>query len=303
MTTAPLPEIHNKQNPVAGILWMLACGLFFVGVNGGVHYLGTDLPTAQSAFIRFGWGVIFLMPQLYKILVAGIPGSIWRIHLARGCFHLLAVLLWFYAMARTPIAEVTAIGYLNPVLLTIGTAIFLGEKLAMRRILAIGVALLGALIVLRPGFREVTSGHLSQVGAAFCFAVSYLFAKRLSDLVNVGQAIAVLSLLVTLGLAPLAAMVWAPVTAFQVVSLGAVAVCATLGHYCMGRAFAAAPVTVTQPVVFLQLVWASLMGATLFGEKIDPFVLLGGGVIVASVTYITWREAVLRKKSAPAPAV
>lgn len=71
----------------------------------------------------------------------------------------------------------------------------------------------------------------------------------------------------------------------------------------MTLAFAAAPITVTQPVTFLQLVWAVALGAIVFGEGVDFFVILGGGVIMASVLFITWREAVQRKESRrPIPA-
>ena len=73
------------------------------------------------------------------------------------------------------------------------------------------------------------------------------------------------------------------------------AVFATSGHYCMSRAFAVAPLTVTQPVTFLQLVWATLLGALVFGEGVDGFVLLGGGVIIGAISYITWREARLKR--------
>jgi drug/metabolite transporter (DMT)-like permease len=284
-----------RQNALHGILWMLASGLSFVGVTGIVRSLGTDIPAAQSAFLRFAWGVLFLLPSLWGVVRSGIPLPILRLHLGRGVLHVAAVICWFYAMARIPVAEVTAIGYLNPVLLTLGTAVFLGEKLALRRLAAIGVALIGALIVLRPGLREVTDGHLAQVGAACFFAGSYLFAKRLSQLVGAGQAVAVLSVLVTLGLAPLAWLVWVPVSLEQLLWLALVALCATAGHYCMSRAFAVAPVAVTQPVVFLQLIWATALGALIFAEPVDPFVILGGGVIVAAVSYITWREAMLRR--------
>lgn len=299
MTTAPFAP--SRQNALHGILWMLLSGLSFVGVTGVVRSLGTDIPAAQSAFIRFAWGALFLAPSLAAVLRAGMARSVLGLHLGRGVLHVAAVVCWFYAMARIPLAEVTAIGYLNPVLLTLGTALFLGERLAARRMAAIGVALIGALIVLRPGLREVTDGHLAQVGAACFFAGSYLFAKKLSALVSAAQAVAVLSLVVTLGLAPLAWAVWVPVTMEQVGWLAVVAACATLGHYCMSRAFAAAPVAVTQPVVFLQLVWATLLGATVFGEGVDPFVILGGAVIVASVSYITWREAVLRRQASVLP--
>lgn len=297
MTEAP--QDTARQNALKGIFWMLLSGLSFVGVTGIVRSLGTEIPAAQSAFIRFAWGAVFLLPALIGVLRVAQPSGVWRLHLGRGALHIAAVICWFYAMARIPLAEVTAIGYLNPVLLTLGTALFLGEKLAFRRLAAIGVALLGALIVLRPGLREVTDGHLAQVGAACFFAASYLFAKRLSDLVGAGQAVAVLSLVVTVGLAPFAFFVWVPVTWVQVGWLAIVAGFATLGHYCMSRAFGVAPVAVSQPVVFLQLVWATLLGALVFDEAVDPYVILGGAVIVASVSYITWREAVLRRRSQP----
>lgn len=290
LAPAKLPD-----RPISAIFWMLGSGLCFVGVTGIVRYLGTDLPAAQSAFVRFGFGVVFLLPTLIGVLHAGVPAPLWRLYLGRGAVHVLAVTCWFYAMARIPVAEVTAIGYLNPVLLTLGTAVFLGERLAARRVVAIGVALLGALIVLRPGLRALTDGHLAQVFAACFFAGSYLFAKKLSGLVSAGQAVAMLSLVVTAALAPIAWAVWVPMSAAQGAWLAVVAGCATGGHYCMSRAFAAAPVAVSQPVVFLQLVWATALGAVVFGEAIDPFVMLGGAVIVGAVSYAAWGERQKRR--------
>ena len=291
-----------EPRPLAGILWMLGSGLAFVGVTGSVRWLGTDLPAAQSAFLRFAWGVVFLLPALWSVARVGMPGGVWRLHLGRGAVHTLAVVLWFFAMARLPVAEVTAIGFLNPVLVTLGAALMFGEGLALRRVLAIAVAICGALVVLRPGFREIGEGHFAQIGAAFCFAGSYLFAKRLTQVADAGAVVAVLSALVTLGLAPFAWMVWVPVTLGQVVLLAFVALFATAGHYCMTRAFSAAPLAVTQPVVFLQLVWATLLGALVFGEGVDAFVIAGGGIIIGSVSYMAWREHRLRRRvRTPAP--
>lgn len=277
-------------------MWMLATGLCFVGVTGIVRYLGTELPAAQSAFVRFGWGVVFLLPSLWGLARQGLPAGTLRLFGWRGVVHTVAVILWFHAMARIPVAEVTAIGYLNPVLVTLGAALFFGEVLAMRRILAVGVALIGALIVIRPGLREVTDGHLAQLGAACFFAASYLFAKRLSQLAPAGTVVAMMSATVTLGLLPLAVWVWVPMSLSQWLWLGLVAGFATAGHYCMTRAFRAAPLAVTQPVTFLQLVWATALGALVFGEGVDVFVLLGGAVIIGAISYITWREAVIKRR-------
>jgi drug/metabolite transporter (DMT)-like permease len=287
----------SSSNPIIGIAWMLASGLSFVVVTGVVRYLGTDLPAAQSAFLRFAWGVVFLAPALLSLWRVGMPAGLGRVILMRGAVHTLAVTLWFFAMARITVAEVTAIGYLNPVCVTLGAALLFGEKLAARRMMAIGVALLGALIVLRPGVRTIEPGHWAQLAAAVSFAGSYLFAKGLSGKMPAGAVVGILSVTVTLGLLPFALWVWVPVSMVQLAWLAVVAVAATSGHYCMTRAFAVAPISVTQPVTFLQLVWATMLGYFAFGEAVDPFVLLGGGVIIAAISYITWRETQLTRRA------
>jgi drug/metabolite transporter (DMT)-like permease len=98
-------------------------------------------------------------------------------------------------------------------------------------------------------------------------------------------------------------------TAVDLAWLFLVAAFATGGHYAMTLAFAAAPMAVTQPVTFFQLVWATLLGALVFGEAADPFVILGGTLIVASVAYIAWRETLNARRGgeadgrdAPSPA-
>ena len=254
--------------------------------------------------MRYLLGLVFLIPMWPALRSALISRQALALFGLRGFIHALGVILWFYAMTQIPLAEVTAMNYLSPIYVTLGAALFLGEKLALRRIMAVLVAFLGALIILRPGLREVSSGHLAMIGTAIFFAGSYLMAKRMSGQVSASVVVAMLSVTVTICLAPFAYAVWVPPTGAQLLGLLAVAACATAGHYTMTLAFAAAPVTVTQPVTFLQLVWAVALGALVFDEGVDLFVVLGGLVIMASVLFITWREAMLRKqekRAVPAP--
>lgn len=284
-----------SRNDLAGIGWMMAAGLSFVAVNGSVRWLGTSLPTAEAAFLRFAFGALFTLPVLLPALRRGFSARVWGLFALRGGLHALGVLMWFFAMARITIAEVTAIGYLNPIIVTIGAALVMGETISWRRALAIGVALAGAMIVLRPGIRELAPGHVSQIGAAVIFGISYLVAKRLSDLVPASIVVAMMSLVVCAVLAPVAAMNWVAPGMVQLMVLAGTAAFATLGHYAMTRAFMAAPLIVTQPVTFLQLLWASLLGALAFGEAVDGWVLAGGGLMIGAITYITWREAASRR--------
>ena len=139
-------------------------------------------------------------------------------------------------------------------------------------------------------------GHLAMLGTTLCFGISYLMAKRLTDLASADMVIALLSIGVTIGLIPLTIPVWISPTSSEVGTLFAVSVFAVAGHYSMTFAFRSAPLTVTQPVTFLQLIWAVAVGYLLFGENIDSFVVLGGAIIIGAVLYITLREAQLRKK-------
>ena len=141
-----------------------------------------------------------------------------------------------------------------------------------------------------------------MLGTAAFFAASYLIAKRLSDDLSPTVVVGMLSVTVTIGLAPFAAAVWITPTLAQCGWLFLVACFATAGHYTMTLAFRAAPLSVTQPVTFLQLVWSVSIGALFFGEPADHWVITGGGIIMAAVSFITWREARLRRKTPPAVA-
>ncbi|MBB5720855.1 drug/metabolite transporter (DMT)-like permease [Loktanella ponticola] len=289
----------TNARPANAIFWMVVTGLNFVAVTAIVKHIGSAMPAAQGAFLRYVLGLIFLLPMIRPILSAHLTRRQIKLFAWRGVVHTLAVILWFFAMARIPIAEVTAMNYLSPVYVTIGAAVFLKEKLPPRRIAAVVVALIGAFIILRPGIKVIEPGHIAMLGTAVMFAAGYLIAKQLSGEVSPVVIVGMLSLTVTIGLAPFAYAVWVTPTLEQLGWLFLVACFATAGHYAMTLAFAAAPLTVTQPVTFLQLVWAVLLGYFVFSEPIDGWVVIGGLVIMASVSFITWREAVARRSVTP----
>lgn len=289
-------ENQEASQPVVGVFWMLVTGLCFISVTAIVKYMGTGLPPAQMAFLRYLLGLVFLLPAIGAMRAAHLSRRQWTLFGFRGLVHGLGVISWFFAMTRIPIADVTAMNYLAPIYVTIGAALFLGEKLAFRRIAAVVVALIGALIILRPGLREVSTGHLAMLFTAVAFGGSYLTTKVLAGEVKPSVIVAMLSIVVTVVLAPFALADWVTPTARDIVLLFGVACFATAGHYTMTLAFAAAPVTVTQPVTFTQLIWAVLLGYFVFEETVDVWVVVGGLVILASVSFITWREARLNRK-------
>ncbi|MFQ3184043.1 MAG: drug/metabolite transporter (DMT)-like permease [Alteromonas macleodii] len=287
----------NQNRPVVGIVWMVLTGLNFVAVTVIVKHIGSDVPAAQSAFLRYLLGLLFLIPMIRPILEAHLTKRQLKLFVGRGVVHTFAVLLWFFAMARIPIADVTAMNYLSPVYVTLGAALMFNEALPPRRLAAVIIALAGAIIILRPGFREIDQGHIAMLGTAFMFATGYLVAKQLSSEVSASVVVGMLSITVTIGLAPFAWAVWIPVAWSDIGWLFLVACFATAGHYSMTLAFAAAPLTVTQPITFLQLIWAVAMGSLVFNEPVDGWVVFGGAIIMSSISFITWREALAKRRT------
>lgn len=288
------------QQPLLGVFWMVITGFLFVGVAAVVKHLGGRVPAAEAAFLRYLLGLVFLLPMIGPMRREGLTAWGAKIFAFRGFTHAVGVILWFFAMGVLPVAEVAAMGYLTPIGVTLGAALFLGERLAVRRILAIAIGLLGVFVILRPGFRTIEPAHLAMLGTSTMFAASYMLGKVMAERVSPTMVVGMLSITVTIGLAPFAFAVWVTPSASDLAWLFLVAALATAGHYTMTFAFRAAPMTVTQPVTFLQLVWATLVGLLLFGEPIDGFVILGGLMIIGAVSYITFREAQKRKLVTPA---
>ena len=276
---------------LAGAVWMISAGLLFVAVAVIVRYLSSTMPSVQAAFIRYAFGLMILLPVLFRMEWRNIGSKSYGLYILRGSVHAGAVILWFFAMSRISIAEVTAIGYTAPIFTTLGAVIFFKETIRIRRVLAIVFGFIGVLIIIRPGFTQVSIGSLAQLLAAPCFAVSFLLAKQLTKSHASGDILALLSVGCTLTLLPGALLVWVTPTSTELMWLMLVAVFATVGHYALTRAIACAPLSLTQPFSFLQLLWAVIFGYIFFGDVPDIWVIAGGGLILGSVTYMSHRES------------
>ncbi len=150
-----------------GIAWMFLAGVIFVFVTGSVRYLSSSIHPLQLAFLRYAIALIFLMPIFWREIrgYRNRPRR-WGLHISRGFLQAMGVMLWFYAMANIPVAEVTALGFTAPIFATLGAALFLGERLYVRRITAVIFGFAGAMVILRPGFQAIEWGAIAQLVAA-----------------------------------------------------------------------------------------------------------------------------------------
>ena len=278
------------MNNVKGIGWMLLSGIMFIGVTGVVRYLGGEMHPIQAAFIRYAFGIVLVVPVMLRVGLYELLSARIRLHASRGLVHGIGVMLWFYAMSRLPIAEVTALGFTTPIFTAAGAMLILGERAKNYRVAGIVLGFIGTLIVLLPGLRIIDFGAVAMLIAAPLFACSLLMAKVATKTESSSVIVALLSVFCTLTLLPLALVYWRTPTMEEWLLLLLAAVFATAGHYFLTQAFQSAELSALQPFSFLQLVWATLLGLVVCSEQPDLWLWLGAGVIVFSATWIGRQE-------------
>ena len=280
----------TQQNNLLAIFFMVLTGACMVAVMVNLRYLDESLPSVQVAFIRYLFGLAIIFPfALQELKLRNLKIPIIK-HGIRGTLHGFGVVLWFYSVSQITLSQVTAISYLTPIFTTIGAIIVFKERLTKQRFLAILTALIGAILILRPGLEVISAGKSAQLFSTLLLAASYLITKNLTKTEGTFLIVFMLNLFATLTLLPFALLIWISPSVIDLGLLLTIAILASFGHYFVTKAVALAPLSVTQPVIFLQLIWSTLIGLLIFGEPIDLLIIIGGGFIVLAITQIAYSE-------------
>jgi drug/metabolite transporter (DMT)-like permease len=217
----------------------------------------------------------------------GIAGQLWR-----GVVHTAGLLLWFVAVPHVPLAEMTALGFTYPIFIMLGAMVFLGERMVAARWGAALAGFAGVLVVVWPQLSGAAGPYsLVMLASAPLFAASFLITKALTRRDSAQVIVVWQSLTITLCSLPFALLHWVWPSAAQWGWFLLAGMLGTAGHLCLTRAFGLADMSVTQPIKFLELLWASLLGLLVWGEVPGQATLLGGCIIFASTSWIARREA------------
>lgn len=276
---------------VRGMVWMVLGGLFFSFLNTIARELTLQLDVYQSQFLRYLFGLMVILPWVYRdgwraYMPVNLSGQFWR-----GGVHTLGLILWFTALPQIPLADMTAIGFTGPIFIMIGAAWFLGEPMRKDRWIAALIGFAGVLVVVLPKMTGDGGWYnLVMLASAPVFAVSFLITKALTRYEKAGVIVLWQALTVTVLSLPMALPNWQAPTLVQWLGFAATGVLGTLAHYCLTRAFALADISATQSLRFLDLVWASILGWLVFGDVPSQSTWLGAFVILWATVWIARRE-------------
>jgi drug/metabolite transporter (DMT)-like permease len=284
-------DFSQLTGSVRGVLWMLLSSVFYSLIYVVVRGLTESFPVNQIVFFRALFGSLFMLPWLFSVGLAGLRTTKKSLYTWRMLFSFAGAVAWMHGIAGMPLADANALMFTMPLFTVVFAAIWLAERPGRHRWIATFAGLVGALIILRPGFIEISFAAVSTVLAAALFSVTLICTKTLTRTENPN---AIVFYLYTLMIPPAAIgafLDWTDPAWADAPMLLALGLCTIAAQQCQTRAFRAAQASLVVIVNYVQLPLIALLGYLAFGQSTDIWTWAGAAVICGSTYYAGYRES------------
>ena len=276
--------------------WAIVYAALIAGMHVCIRLVSEGMHPFEIAFFRNIFALLVLIPWFWKLGLAPLKTKRFGLLFTRGAVNTVCMLAYFTAISIGQLVEVAALSFTAPIYaILIGMVVF-GEKVGFFRWCAIISGFIGVLIIIRPGFEEVGYAQILVPSSAFGWAICMVMVKELGRTESAITITAYMSLVMApLSLGP-AIYYWVWPTWEQLGWLLVLGGLGGAGQLALAQALRLGETHVVTPLDFLRLVFVSILGYLLFDQVPDIFVLGGGIIIFASVTFIAYREYVRRQE-------
>lgn len=291
MPALTLPA-STPQDVARGIVLMIATAFLFASLDAIAKHLTGHYPAFQVVWARFTGQTVLIVVWLVAVrrlrsaLRTAKPG----LQALRAVLQISTGLLFFLSLTRMGLVEATAIADVSPVLITLGAALFLGERIGPRRAFAIAAALVGAMIIIRPGGAVFSPWAFLPLAAAVTYAGFALATRMLGPGESLAASVFYAGTLGTVVMSAALPFYWTPVRLGDLWAFLLIGVLGGAAQLCLVSAFARAPASTIAPFAYLGLIFATFWGYIAFGEVPDRWTILGALVIVGAGLYVWHRE-------------
>ncbi|HRP74911.1 MAG TPA: DMT family transporter [Rhodocyclaceae bacterium] len=271
-----MPETSPRL--ARSVVMLLGALFLFVLLDSTAKHLGARHPVPMLVWSRytvhFLLMVIFLAPSMrLRLVTTTRPAR----QIVRAICLLFTTFFAMAAFARMPLAETTAIVFAAPLLVTLLARPVLGEQIGTLRWAAVIIGFAGVLLIARPGSGLVTDGILLALAAAVCYALYQILTRQLSSTETSVTMLFYTALIGTIGMSLALPWIWTGqmpglLDALMIASLG---IYGGVGHFLLIKAFRDAPASVLSPILYVQLILATLMGWIVFGHFPDSAAFVG----------------------------
>lgn len=272
------------------ILFMIGAIFCFSSMDALAKAISMRSNPAMALWARYTGQMVLVMilvaPRLKSVLNTHYP----RLQFLRSVFLLGATASFFTGLSFLGLAETTAIMGINPVLITLGAALFLGEKLGMRRVIGIAAGLVGAMIIIRPGTDAMSWAAIFPLMAALSYSGYSLATRFVGDREDPWTSLFYAALLGSVVTTVLAVLNWHRPDGVTIMLMLALSGVGTLGQLLFIRAFSSGEAGMLAPFTYCGLIFATFWGVLIFNEFPDRWTVVGAIVVVAAGIYVWHRE-------------
>jgi len=254
-------------------------------------YLSSELSFFQITWARYFFTVLFTLPLMFFFFRKNLTWSTQpKLQIFRGLTLLFANILFFYSISIIPMAKALTLAFVAPLITTALSPIFLGEKVGVRRWLAVIIGFVGSLIVIQPGFIEFNLASISALGTGFFYGIYLVITRKLHS-----SDSPLLTLLLTGVVGAVLAsffvpVVWINPTFNQWSLLALMGIFACLGHLFLILSLKYADASKLAPFGYFEIVTNVILGYYFFGDFPHYWTWVGLAIIVCSGIYISLRE-------------
>lgn len=276
-----------------GMGWMTLAMLAFALTDMVLVFATRALPVGQVLFL-FGLGGAVLF-GIWAALLGHrwfSPVLLMRPVMLRNAAEVLATVSFVFALSLIPLSTLSAVIQANPLLVTLGAALFLGEKVGWKRWVAIVVGLFGVLLIVQPGAEGFDPNIWLAVAAAIGLSLRDLATRPVPRDVPTpllaSYSFAAVGI-AGLGVMPLAGGWVTPAPAMALIIPGGVLM-GMVAYFAITAAMRVGEIAVVTPMRYTRLVFAFAIAVVVFGETLDPLTLVGVAIVIATGLFTLWRE-------------
>lgn len=282
----------TEQNLRKGIAMMVAVTFIFAMQDGISRHLSGAYNVYMVVTIRYWFFAIFTIAIAARSR-GGLRSALATrqpvLQLIRSLLLVTEVVVMIQAFVILGLIESHAVFACYPLLVAALSGPVLGEKVGWRRWGAIGIGFVGILIILEPGFGVFRPEAAIPLVCALMFALYSLLTRYAARRDTSAVSFYWTGLVGALVMTPLGLWFWEPMIGTDWLWMGALCLTAVTAHFLLIRAYEIAEASAIQPFAYLQLVWATMLGLTVFGDTLRPNVAVGAGVVVCAGIFTLWR--------------
>lgn len=277
---------------LTGAFYALIAFAVFATHDAVIKLLGASFSPFQMIF----FSTLFSFPLMTFMLMRDkTEGNLRPVHpwwtLIRTICATMNAMGAFYAFSVLPLAQVYAILFASPLIITVLSIPVLGERVGFHRWAAVIVGLIGVIVVLRPGGSELTLGHLAALSCSFFGAFASIIVRKVGrdERTAVFMLYPMVANFIIMG--TLMTMTYEPLPLPDLGGIATLSLCGFIGGLLLIAAYKASEAAIVAPMQYSQIIWATLFGYFIFGETLDTATVVGAGIIILSGLYIVFREA------------